>query len=68
LLAVENLSANPALGLAIERDLEPLGHEAFPNVFHGFRATVEGIGDLGVGPVRSVGIRLDQNLGTTHLL
>ena len=68
MLAVEDLTTHPLLESAVERGLEPFCHQAFANVFHRFRAAVEGVGDLGVDPVGAVRIRLEQHLGTTHLL
>jgi hypothetical protein len=68
LLAVEHLAADPALRFALEGDLEPFGHQAFAQALHGMRPTIEGVGDPGVRPVRTVHIGLQQDAGPPHFL
>jgi len=68
LMAVENLATHAMLRLAVEGDLKPFRHKPLPNVFDGFRATVEGVRDRRVGPVRSIRIGLEQNASAKHLL
>jgi hypothetical protein len=52
----------------MQRALETFGHETLAHVFDGWRATVERIGDLRIGPVRAIHIRLEQHAGPQHLL
>jgi hypothetical protein len=68
LISVEALATNATLRFAVERILKPFGHETLPNVFDGFRATVERVGDLHIGPVGSIRICLEQHSGAKHLL
>jgi hypothetical protein len=68
LLAVEYLGAEPALGLALECDLEPFRHQAFPQSLNRARSTVERLSNLGVRPVRAIGVGLQQDTRPPHLL
>jgi hypothetical protein len=52
----------------MQRGLEACGHETLANVFDGVRTTVERVGNLRIGPVRAIRIRLEQRVGTQHLL
>jgi len=52
----------------MQRDLETFGHETLANVFDSLRATVECVGDLRIGPVWAIRIRLEQYVGSQHLL
>ena len=52
----------------MERDLKTLGDKPFPNVFHRFGAAVERVGNLRVGPSRSLRIRFEQHPRSTHFL
>ena len=54
--------------LAVEGEVEPQQHQSFANVLHRLGAAADGLGDLGVGPVRTVYICLQQDLGAAHLL
>jgi hypothetical protein len=51
----------------MQRNLETFGHETLANVFNGLCATVERVGDLGIGPGRAIRIRLEQHVGPPHL-
>jgi len=67
-MAVEKLATHPMLRLAVEGDLKPFRHQTLSNVFDGFRATVEGVRDRRIGPVRSIRIGLEQNARAKPLL
>ena len=54
--------------LAVESQLKAFGDESFTEALDRLHTTIECLGDLGVSPARPVGIRLEQNLGTTKLL
>ena len=69
LLAVEQFGPwRLGTWLAVEGEVEPQRHEAFANVLHRLGAAADSLGDLGVGPRRSVHICLQQDLGTANLL
>ena len=52
----------------MQRDLKTFGHETLAHVFDGLCATVDGVGDLRIGPVWAIRIRLEQHVGPQHLL
>ena len=52
----------------MQRGLAAFGHETLAHIFDGLRTTVERVGDLHIGPVRAIRIRLEQHVGTQHLL
>ena len=54
--------------LKLERPLEPFQHAAFANVFDSLGAARNRVGNLLVGPPRSVRIGLQENLSAAHLL
>jgi hypothetical protein len=69
LLAVERLGARRVLaGLAVESDLKAQRHEPLADVLDGLGATANGLGDLRVGPGRTVGISVQKDLRAAHLL
>ena len=68
MLPIENLPANSIFGFAVERDLESLGHQALADELHGSGSRVEGLGDFDIGPIRAIGVRLQEDLGASHLL
>ena len=68
MLPIENLRANPAFGLTVERDLESLRYEALADELYGSGTRVEGLGDFDVSPIRAISIRLQENLRASHLL
>ena len=68
LLSVEDLATDAPLGVAMERDLKAVCHEALPHVFDGLRATVERVSNLRIGPVGSICICLEQDAGAEYLL
>jgi hypothetical protein len=43
----------------MQRGLKAFSHETLANVFDGLRTTVERAGDLRIGPVRAIRIRLE---------
>ena len=53
---------------AFQRPLEPFQHAAFANVFDSLGAARNRVGNLLVGPPRSVRIGLQENLSAAHLL
>ena len=66
--SIKNLTTNPTFGVAIECDLEPLGHEVLANKFHGSGTAVERLGDFDISPTRAIGVRLQEDLSASHLL
>jgi len=69
LFAVEQLEARGQRPpLAFQRPLEPFQHATLANVLDRLGATRKGIGNLLVGPPRSVRIGLQENLSAAHLL
>ena len=54
--------------LALQRPLEAFQHASLADALNRLRAAREGVGDLLVGPPRSVRIGLQENLRTAHLL
>ena len=54
--------------LSLQHPLEAFQHASLANVFNGLGAARQGVGDLLVGPRRSVRIRLQEDLSTAHLL
>ncbi len=67
-LSVDDLATDAPLGVAMERDLKAVCHEALPHVFDGLRATVERVSNLGISLAGTIHIGLEQNPGTQHLL
>jgi len=68
LLAVEELATHATSRLAVEGNLKPFRYTTLPTVFDAFRATVEGVRDRRIGPVRSLRIGLAQNTSAKPLL
>jgi hypothetical protein len=65
---VEHLATHASLRFARQRGLKACRHETLAKVFDGLRTTVERAGDLRIGPVRAIRLRLKQHGGTQHLL
>jgi hypothetical protein len=61
-LQLPGRSRDPAL-FATERGFQALFHKPFTNIAHGVAMTAECFSDLLVGPVRSVGVCLEQDVG-----
>ena len=69
LLAVEQFrDRRDGPPLPLQRPLEAFQHAPLANVLHRLGAARQGVGDLLVGPPRSVRIGLQENLSTAHLL
>jgi len=52
----------------VQHSVEPFGNESSSDIFDGSCSTRQRLGNLGVGPVRSVDIRLEQDICTPHFL
>jgi hypothetical protein len=52
----------------VERVFKPLLNQSLPKPFNGSRPARERFGDSVVDPIRPVGIRLQENLGTPNFL
>jgi hypothetical protein len=61
LFAIQNLAANHAFGLTVDRNIKSLGHEALADLVDGLPGTAKCLHNLGVGPHGTIGIRLEQN-------
>lgn len=48
--------------------VEPLGDHSFAQVFEGLDSTVKRLGDLSIGPGRTIGICLEQEVSPPHFL
>ena len=68
MLAVENLAANAALGLAVKCELESFGHSTLTNEFHRLDGTVERLGYFRIRPVRTLSIGLEKDSRPPSLL
>ena len=52
----------------IQSRFKAFRHQAFAQILDRLHATVVRLGNPAIGPCWTIGIRLEENLGTTHLL
>jgi len=68
LFAIEKLRRRRCLALlSIQCDLKPAFDKSLSHVFHRFRATIQGLVNLGIGPSWATRVCFEQNLSPLDL-